>query len=448
MVKRCICTVVMFLGIVFGNFQKIGWAEESKSNAVSSSPRVSLSVHDTDLAWVLHWMADFAGKNIAVSDEIHQKISVHLKEVPWEEALELVLKTQDLEQQDLGRVIWIDKRKNLLKKQQESLQLQQALEDNQALESTVIFLNYAKVDELASFIKAQGDTFLSSRGHLITEPQQNSLWVEDTQSRVRKIKHTLQSLDRPAKQLLIEARVVSVERAVGEELGMKFGLHHPGAHVSGSLASATQLARREALSTDMRQRLNANLAQKLDNVAESGHVGMALARLGAGFLLDIELSALESQGKGQVISSPRLMTVDQQPAVIEAGEEIPYQEATAGGATNVAFKKAVLSLQVTPHITPNDKIWLKLVVNQDKRSGKPEVLGVPAIDTRHIETQVLVENGETVVLGGIYEKMKKTSRKKIPGLGSLPVLGYLFGNSSQEDQQVELLVFVTPRLLK
>ena len=275
-----------------------------------------------------------------------------------------------------------------------------------------------------------------------------TLWIQDTGTKIEEVRNLLKQLDIPVKQVLIEARIVDVTKDFSEDLGIRWGVSKP-THLSGTLNGANQLQLPPGLANPAKvpvaQRLNLDLAA-LPAVGTPASVGIALARLGDNILLDLELSALESEGRAELISSPRLITTNQQAAAIESGQEIPYQEATSSGATAVAFKKTVLSLKVTPQITPDNKILMDLQINQDTPSAE-RFNGVPAIITKEIQTNVLVNNGQTIFLGGIYKQDKNKVIRRIPFFDSLPVIGPLFGNKKITLNDEELLIFITPRII-
>ncbi|MFU8797939.1 MAG: type IV pilus secretin PilQ, partial [Gammaproteobacteria bacterium] len=335
-------------------------------------------------------------------------------------------------------------------REKQELQAQQQVRDLEPLLSELIQINYGKASEIAGLLKEKGNTVLSSRGNVTVDTRTNHLWVQDTPQRIEEVRELIKQLDIPVKQVLIEARIVNVNKSYEKNLGIKFGISNPNKGLSGTLEGGNKLGGGlKPHSVPINERLNFNSPLSPQAGGTPATVGLALISLGSGFLLDLELSALESQGGGQVISSPRLLTADQQSAMIQSGQDIPYQEKTSSGATSVSFKKAVLSLKVTPQITPNNRIMLKLSVNQDKRGLKSqEVNGVPVIDTRQIDTQVLINNGQTVVLGGIYEQSDNNAIIRVPFFSDIPLIGKLFSNTQQVNQKTELLIFVTPRIIE
>ena len=307
------------------------------------------------------------------------------------------------------------------------------------LASDLVQINYAKANEIAHLLQDKNSLLLSKRGSLTVDARTNMLWIKDSSRRIQKIKEVVEQLDIPVKQVQIEARIVNVTKEAILDLGIRFGISNPS-NLSGTLNGANQLLQGVAALAD---RLNMDFGAPVPNPAS---IGIALAKLGDGILLDLELSALESEDKAEIVANPRLVAANQQAAVIESGEEIPYQEATLSGATAGAFKKAVLSLKVTPQITPDNRLLMEIEINQDSPSGRL-INGVPAINTKAIHTVVLVNNGQTLVLGGIYKQDKNNTVKRVPFLGNLPIIGALFRNLHRKVKNEELLIFITPRII-
>jgi type IV pilus assembly protein PilQ len=416
------------------------------SKASDHSEKITLNFQDIKIRAVLQLLSELTGINMVASDSIQGSMTLRLSQVPWDEALDIILKTQGLAQRKIGNVMLIAPIDEMAAREKQELRASQEVADLSPVVSELININYATAADIAGLIQDKNNSLLSSRGHIATDTRTNTLWVQDTQKKIGEIKKVLEHLDRPVRQVLIEARVVTVNLDDEKDLGVRFGLTKKN-FLSGDLDSANALSQGIAPQhIPLAERLNMDF-RAAPVVGHPATIAVALARLGAGYLLDLELSALESEGHGNVISSPRLITADQQTARIESGEEIPYQESTSSGATNVAFKKAVLSLQVTPHITPDNKLILTLEVHQDTR-GTTTVNGVPAIKTRQIQTNVLVDNGETIVLGGIYEQITTHSVERIPLMGDLPVVGRLFRNSQDMNKHSELLIFVTPKIIE
>jgi type IV pilus assembly protein PilQ len=400
---------------------------------------ISLDFQKAPTQDVLKWLTKFTDKNIVLSQLVQGNITIHLKNVAWQQAMNAILSSQGLGQKTLGNIIYIAPLVEITKYTQQ----QQELTEKVPLHTSLIRLKYAEAENVGKLLTAKGQGFLSSRGRIVTDNRTNSLLIHDTQEQLNELRKYIDRLDIQVPQVLIEARIVNIDEDYERELGIRFGLTG-GGHISGTLKGANELAGgKSPSSVPFADRLNVDLPALSSNAV---HLGMALFKIAKGTLLDLELSALESEGHAEVITNPHLITANQQTAVIEAGEEIPYQESVAQGVTSTAFKKAVLKLQVTPQITSNNKIILHLKVNQDKRSSK-EVKGVPAIDTRYISTQVLVDNGQTIVLGGIYEHTKTSAVERVPFLSALPVLGALFRYNKKIDTRRESLIFVTPKII-
>ncbi len=408
---------------------------------------ISLNFQEIKVRAVLQVLAEFTGMNMVVSDKVKGSITLRLFEVPWEQALNIILTTRSLSKRYIGNVMLIAPAEELIDREKKEFDIQSDLNNLIPLRSALLQINYAKAQEVANLIKEQNTSLLSARGSLNVDSRTNALWIQDTGLQIKKIKKLLAHIDVPVKQVLIEARIVNVAKDFAKDLGIRFGISNPK-HLVGSLRRGAGLPNLNEVGSNtvpLAERLNLDLiAAPLS--APPASIGIALAKLGGDILLDLELSALESEGKGEIISSPRLITTNQQTAIIESGEEIPYQEATLSGATAVAFKKAVLSLKVTPQITPDAKIMMDLHINQDIPSVKI-FNGVPSILTKEIHTTVLVDNGETIVLGGIYKQDKNNAINRVPFLGELPLIGALFRNRSVITRNEELLIFITPRII-
>jgi len=399
---------------------------------------VSLDFQKIKVSAVLQLMADVAGINIVVGSAVaNEEIALHLKEVPWDQALDIILTTQNLGKRVHGNIIFVDSVQNITVKAIEALKNKQEVSKQEPLRADLIQINYAKASEIAVMLKDKDNSLLSSRGVVSVDVRTNSLWIQDTARQIAIIQALIGKLDVPVRQVSIESRIVTVDKDFSHDLGIHWDISKANTGDTNPLQNATPLL-------PFVDRLNLDLAA-LPMGATPASVGIALARLGEGILLDLELSALESESRGEVIASPRLITANQQAATIESGTEIPYQEATASGATAVSFKKAVLSLSVTPQITPDNKIMMMLKINQDR----PGVVtnGVPAINTKQIQTNVLVNNGQTIVLGGIYQQDKKNVLSRVPFLGDLPLVGSLFRSTKVSVRNEELLIFITPKII-
>ncbi len=413
---------------------------------VFTGKRISLNFQNISVRAVLQLLADFTKKNLVVSDGVTGNITLRLSQIPWDQALSIILKTRGLVKRQMGEVMLIAPSSEITSREKQELAQIQQSKALSPLLSELIQINYAKASDIAALINNKANSMLSKRGRLSVDARTNSIWLQDTAINLDEVKDLIVKLDVPVRQVLIEARIVIVNKDIEENLGIRWGFSRPTS-VSGTLEGANAMqGGTAAADVPLSQRLNVDLAAPL-TTGTAATFGLALAQLGEGVLLDLELSALESEGKGEVISSPRLITANQQAASIEAGEEIPYQEAASSGATTIAFKKAVLSLMVTPQITPDNKIILDLAVNQDQPSAQ-RFNGVPAILTKQIETNVLVNNGQTIVLGGIYKQDTKEAVNRIPFLGSLPIVGALFRNKQNVVKREELLIFITPKIIR
>lgn len=413
---------------------------------VFTGKRISLNFQDIQVRAVLQLLADFTGINIVASDAVKGSITLRLNDVPWDQALDIILTTQGLDKRQVGNVILIDQTKTFTARENEVLKEQQTAKKLAPLRSELIQLNYAKAADIATMLKDKTNSLLSERGTLSVDVRTNTIWLQDTGSKIEEVAELVKQLDIPVKQVMIEARIVTVTKDCEEDIGVRWGVSKPK-HLSGTLEGATKLDQGiPAPNVPIPERLNLDLAALPLTGLQPASVGIALAKLGGGVLLDLELSALQSEGRAEIIASPRLMTTNQQSAVIKSGQDIPYQESTSSGATSVAFKEAVLSLKVTPQITPDSKLLMDLEINQDEDSGQ-RVQGVPIILTKSITTNVLVNNGQTIVLGGIYKQDQNNNIERIPFLGKLPVVGILFSRTQATLRKEELLIFITPRII-
>jgi type IV pilus assembly protein PilQ len=412
--------------------------------------RMSLTFQDITIRAVLQLIAEVADVNMVTSDTVSGSITLQLQNVPWDQALDIILKTKGLDKRQNGNVLMIAPADEIAAREALELQSEQQVEQLSPLRSEFVQVNYAKAEELAKIIQGEKTSFLSARGSVTVDARTNTLMVRDTAKKLDEIRQLVRILDIPVRQVMIESRIVVADDGVGSELGVRFGVHSSidsnRTGISGSIESAETAVNSLPFSSTFARTQNVDMG--ISNPA--GQIGMTFARLADGIILDAELSALESENKSEVIASPKVVTANQKEAYIEAGEEIPYQEAAGGttGGTKTAFKKAVLSLKVTPQITPDDRIILDLLVNQDTRGEKVSENGPPAINTREVGTQVLVENGETVVLGGIYQQLKNKDVSKVPLLGDIPGLGILFRRTLESESKSELLIFVTPKIIK
>jgi type IV pilus assembly protein PilQ len=412
--------------------------------------RLSLNFQNIEVRAVLQLIADFTGINMVTSDTVSGNLTLRLKNVPWDQALDIVLKTKGLAKRESGNVMLIAPTEEIAAREKLELEASKQIVELAPLINETIQVNYAKASDLAALIQSKEKSFLSARGSINIDQRTNKLLVQDTADNVDLIIALVEELDIPIRQVLIESRIVLAGTQFTRELGVKFGVSSETLSGSRSVATAGSLNAADSwnqfgVTPQLDERLNVNLPA-ISSTA--GSIGLAIAKLPFGTLLDLELSAAQAEGKSETVSSPKVITADQQEAIIESGQEIPYQEASSSGATSVSFKKAVLSLKVTPQITPDDRIVMDLTVNKDSPDFANLVQGVPPINTQNVETQVLVDNGETVVLGGVYEQTKTKSINRVPFFGDLPLVGGLFRNKTETNDKQELLIFVTPKLLK
>ncbi|MBD3586829.1 type IV pilus secretin PilQ family protein [Salinimonas sp. HHU 13199] len=407
---------------------------------------ISLDFQDVPVRQVLQIIAQVNDFNLVTTDTVTGNVTIQLSGVPWDQALDMILRIKGLDKRLDGNILLVAPSEELAARETQQLQSEQQVKELAPMQTANITVNYAKAQEMAAILKSESGGILSERGSVSVDERTNTLLVRDTQESIDQARATVNALDIPVKQVLIESRMVTVRDNVGEELGVRWGITDRGsdAAVSGSLEGADTAIGGGVPGID--SRLNVNLPVA---AAGAGRIGFQVASLVDGTILDLELSALESENKGEIIASPRITVANQREAYIEQGTEIPYVQATSSGATSVEFKKAVLSLKVTPHITPDNRVILDLVVTQDTRGETVSTSTGPAvaIDTQEIKTQVLVENGETVVLGGIFQQLNTDDISKVPLFGDLPVVGNLFKKSSEIYQKRELLIFVTPKIV-
>lgn len=417
--------------------------------------KLSLNFQDIEVRAVLQLIADFTGLNLVASDSVGGNITLRLDNVPWDQALDLVLKSKGLGKRQMGAVLLVAPAEEIAAREKVELEAVRQVEELAPLVTEYMQLRYAKATDLQKLLSSENG-LLSERGTAVVDERTNTLLMKDTASNLEKVREALTMLDVPVRQVLIEARIVIAETSVGEELGVQWGgasFKNNGDNwttMGGSkttLSEGNQILFDRATSGSSDQTIDLEASDVVDfGVTDVNASTFAIGYQTVDFLLDLELSAIETEGRGELVSQPRVITSDGKTALIESGEEIPYQQASSSGATNVAFKSAVLKLEVTPQITPDDRIIMDLAVSQDSR-GEDTTAG-PAINTNAVETQVLVENGETIVLGGIYRREEILTIRKTPFFGDLPLIGALFRYKGQEETKRELLVFITPRLVK
>ncbi len=416
--------------------------------------RLSLNFQDIEVRSVLQLLADFTGLNLVVSDSVEGNLTLRLKNVPWDQAMDIILKTKGLDKRQSGNVILIAPTDEIAAREKLELESRKQVEELERLRTEFIKVNYAKAKDIADLLKLKDNAILSPRGSVSVDERTNTLLVKDTNTSLLNVRILLTELDIPIRQVLIESRVVIANDDFSKELGVRFGISNDsyggnasigdGAVTAGNLNGITDLVNNNTFNA--LDGLNVNLP--VQNPA--GTFALALAKLPLGTLLEMELSAAQIEGRGEVVSSPRVITADSHTARIEQGVEIPFLELDDGNAT-LKFRKAVLSLEVTPQITPDDRIIMDLDVHKDnvgETVAFGEGLAAPSIDTRSVQSQLLVDNGQTVVLGGIYETTKSQQTTRVPFFGDLPFIGALFRSSIEIDERTELLIFVTPKILQ
>ncbi|WP_152437318.1 MULTISPECIES: type IV pilus secretin PilQ [unclassified Marinobacter] len=411
--------------------------------------KLSLNFQDIEVRSVLQLIADFTGLNLVASDTVGGSITLRLQNVPWDQALDLILKTKGLDQRQIGNVLLVAPAEEIAAREKLELETSKQIAELAPVRLDIIQVNYAKAADVVALIRAD-EELISSRGFVSSDVRTNTISVRETQQKLEEIRRLVGTWDVPVRQVSIEARIVRAQTNVAENLGVRWGgaaydvSGNDVISIGGSLGTL-QEARDAAAGGGGGISFPGALGVDL-GVSGDGASSFAIGWGSDDFLIDLELSALETDGRAEVVSQPRVVTADRQSASIKSGEEIPYQEATSSGATNVEFKEAVLSLEVTPQITPDDKIIMDLVVNQDSRGEV--TAGIPSINTNSVTTQVLVANGETVVLGGIFQSEVATQTTKTPFLGDIPYLGRLFKRTEHIDERSELLIFITPKIIK
>ncbi|WP_208806551.1 type IV pilus secretin PilQ [Vibrio kanaloae] len=413
---------------------------------------ISINFQDIPVRNVLQLIADYNDFNLVVSDSVTGNLTLRLDGVPWQQVLDIILQVKGLDKRVDGNVILVAPKDELDLREQQALEKSRLEEELGELKSEIIKIHFAKATDIADMIGGDGTvSMLSDRGSITIDERTNSLLIRELEENIAVIRSIIESLDIPVKQVQIEARIVTVTEGNLDELGVRWGASSTngsftvGGSIEGNYPSIAPYDSNGGNSV-IDEYLNVNLGATSSNASS---IAFQVAKLGSDTLLDLELSALQQESKAEIISSPRLITTNKKPAYIEQGTEIPYLESSSSGATSVAFKKAVLSLKVTPQITPDNRLVLDLSVTQDRpgqvvKTGTGEAV---AIDTQRIGTQVLVNNGETVVLGGIFQHSVSSTVDKVPLLGDLPVLGALFRRSYENVGKSELLIFVTPKVV-
>jgi len=457
-------------------------AETLENEVVYEGNKVSFNFQDIAVRSALALIADVSEFNLVVASSVEGSVTLRLTDVPWDQALDVILESHQLGKRQKGNVITVSPAVEIEEREKQYLESLKGKQDFEPLKTIYIQVNYSRAEELATLLSGEGtdddsNGLLSGRGSVSFDERTNTLLVTDIPEKLLVVEDLIRKLDVAVRQVQIESRIVVASDKFGDELGVRFGVNGSREDGYGNIISTGgSLAALDSLNSaainnrlnsvsgsglptftpgtngtpiigpSLGERLNVNLPSATGNASK-----WAFSILAADYLLDLELSALKTEGRGEVISTPRVVTTNQSQATIKQGVQIPYEEASASGAATVSFKEATLSLQVTPLITPDDRVDLTLKINNDSIGEiVPTALGgaVPSIDTRSIETRVLVDNGQTIVLGGIYEQIKRTDRSKVPLLGDIPGFGALFRNKSIQNDKAELLIFVTPTIIK
>ncbi len=447
-----------FIEVVISKLEEDAPAVE-KSILEKEGKLISINFQDIPVRNVLQLIADYNSFNLVVSDSVSGNLTLRLDGVPWQQVLDIILQVKGLDKRVDGNVILVAPKAELDLREQQALEKSRLEEELGELKSEIVKINFAKASEIAEMIGGDSTvSMLSERGSITIDERTNSLLLRELPENIAVIREIVESLDIPVKQVQIEARIVTVTEGNLDELGVRWGISSTNGNntIGGSIESnLATIGLYDGGGGDGEEGggglpiddfLNVNLGATSPNASS---IAFQVAKLGSDTLLDLELSALQQESKAEIISSPRLITTNKKPAYIEQGTEIPYLESSSSGATSVAFKKAVLSLKVTPQITPDNRLVLDLSVTQDRpgqvvKTGTGEAI---AIDTQRIGTQVLVNNGETVVLGGIFQHSVTNTVDKVPLLGDLPLLGALFSRSYENVGKSELLIFVTPKVV-
>jgi len=425
--------------------------------------KLSLNFQNVEVRSVLNVIADFTDLNIITSDSVAGNLTLRLKDVPWDQALDIILQTRGLDMRKNGNVLWIAPRDELATKEKLQLESQSQISELEQTRTESFQLNYQKAAEVRTLLASPQQSLLSKRGSAVVDIRTNKLFVQDVPSRLEEVRKLIAQIDIPVRQVLIEARIVEATDNFSKNLGARLGVNG----LTPNTITGTPGSPRFAIGGNLNQTLTTTgaVAQgfpvgvaTLDNSLSANLPAGGISGLSAGVFsmilfnasqnrfLNLEISALEADGKGKIISSPRVVTADQVEALIEQGTELPYQQATSSGATSVSFRKANLALKVKPQITPDGNVIMTLDINKDSVSPISTSSGL-AIDTKHVKTEVLVENGGTVVIGGIYTQDENVNTTKVPFFGDLPGIGALFRNTQRRDNKTELLVFITPRVI-
>jgi len=419
--------------------------------------KLSLNFQSIEVRSVLQVLADFTGLNIITSDTVKGNLTLRLKDVPWDQALDIILQAKGLDMRESGNVIWIAPRAELATKEKLELEALQQIADLEPMVTESFQLNYQRAEDIQKMVSSGTQKLLSKRGSAVVDTRTNTIFIQDNLEKIDEIRSLIGQIDVPVRQVLIEARIVEASDTFSRNLGVRFGYHDMTGRGSqlgagstrgvggGSLLDTGSHTGQSTPATFIPDSMFVNMAAPGLGGVDPGQFSLILMNDVMTKFLNLEITALQADGKGKIISSPRVITADNVEASIEQGTEIPYQQATSSGATSVSFRKATLSLKVTPQITPDENVMMKLNINKDS-VGSVTAAG-PSIDTKQVSTEVLVENGGTVGIGGIYEQEETDATNKVPVLGDIPVIGWLFKQNLKRNDKRELLIFVTPRLV-
>lgn len=423
--------------------------------------KLSLNFQNVEVRAVLQVIADFTGLNVITSDTVGGSLTLRLKDVPWDQALDIILQSKGLDMRKTGNVVWIAPRDELATREKLALEARSQIADLEPLRTESMQVNYQKAADFQALLSDPKQRILSKRGSAVVDVRTNTVFVQDTPPRLEEVRKLLKQIDIPVRQVMIESRIVEANDTFSRNLGARLGFHDQtgqgfklgsgsggtNALIGGNLTDTGFHTGQSTTTPNWpSDSLFVNLPAAGLSGANPGVFSFLLFNDKSTKFLNLELSALQADGKGKIISSPRVITADKIEATIEQGTEIPYQQATSSGATSVSFRKATLSLKVKPQITPDDNVIMNLRVNKD--SVGTNTLSGPSIDTKQVATEVLVENGGTVVIGGIYTQDERSTTTKVPVLGDLPYVGFLFKNNQRVDDRRELLIFISPKILK
>ena len=408
--------------------------------------KLSLNFQNVEVRAVLQVIADFTGLNIITSDTVGGSLTLRLKDVPWDQALDIILQAKGLSKRKNGNVVLIAPSDELATKEKLALEASQQISELEALRTESFQLSYTKADDVKKLVSDKDQRILSKRGSATSDVRTNTIFINDTPSKLDEVRRLIAQLDVPVRQVLIEARIVIADDKWGSQLGAKFNIASGSTRNGRNLGVAGNIDNARNITGGTLPLAATPIAVNLPVVGAAGSLGINILNIANSNLIELELSALESDGRGKVVSNPRIVAPDKKKAIITQGTEIPYATQSASGGITIQFKPAILSLEVTPQITPDDKIIMELEIKKD--SVGTIFAGIPSIDTKTLKTSVLVDNGDTAVLGGIFETVTRTDVTKVPLLGDIPFLGNFFKRTSKQQDKTELLIFITPRIIK